>query len=319
MKRILITGGLGFIGSQFVRSFISKYEVGILDCITYAGDVKRIPDQLWQNINFYQKDIRNLESVLEVYKAFKPDVVLHLAAESHVDNSIKNPHVFMETNVQGTLNMLIGAVKSQSGLHHPVERFINMSTDEIYGESINPAVQMYESSHLNPSSPYSVSKASADMLGQSYHRMYNLPVITVRPCNNMGAWQNGEKFIPTVLSNICNDREIPIYGNGQQVREWIHIEDCCEAIELVLQKGQIGEVYNIAGMLRKKNIDLIHDIGNLLQKTPKIKHIVDRIGHDIAYRNYDGKLQELGWKNKSKYIDRLKETVDWYVERFGQV
>ena len=308
MKRALITGGVGFIGSQFVRSFINKYELGILDSLTYASDMKRIPDQLWQDINFYHKDIRNLDDVLEVYKAFKPDVVAHFGAESHVDNSIKNPHIFMETNVLGTLNMLIGAVQ------HPVETFINISTDEVYGASINPAVQMYETSHFDPSSPYSVSKASADMLGQSYYKMYNLPVITVRPCNNMGEWQNGEKFIPTVLSNICNDREIPVYGNGQQVREWIHIEDCCEAIELILQKGQVGEAYNIAGMLRKKNIDLIHDIGNLLQKTPRIKHVTERLAHDIAYRNYDGKLQELGWKNKSKYVDRLKQVVDWYSQ-----
>lgn len=310
MKRALITGGIGFIGSQFVRSFINKYELGILDSLTYASDLKRIPDQLWQDINFYHKDIRSLDDVLEVYKAFKPEVVVHFGAESHVDNSIKNPHIFMETNVQGTLNMLIGAVQ------HPVERFINISTDEIFGESLNISDKKYEYDNYNPSSPYAVSKATADILGNSYYRMFNIPLITVRPSNNYGIGQHTEKLIAKTINNAINNVIIPIYSNGLNFRQWLHIEDTCNAIDLLIKKGEIGQVYNIGGDDYRSNIEIVKYIINYLNKSEDlIKYIDDRKGHDFGYSINCDKIKNIGWKPCKKIEEELSRVIEWQKKK----
>jgi dTDP-glucose 4,6-dehydratase len=307
--KLLVTGGAGFIGSEFVRQAVRKgYQVAVVDALTYAGDLERLKE-VEAKISFYQVDIKDYACLEEVFKQERPDAVVHFAAESHVDRSILEPRAFLQTNIEGTFNIL------ELGKAFKVKRFVNVSTDEVYGE-LGDAGKFTEDSPLKPNSPYSVSKASQDMLGRAYFRTYGLPVITVRPSNNYGPWQYPEKLIPVVIAKALKDEPIPIYGTGQNVREWLYVSDCAEAILMVLERGIPGEVYNIASGIEKKNIEVVKAILKLLGK-PKslIEFVKDRPGHDYRYAMDASKInRELGWKAKTDFETGLALTVRWYLE-----
>ncbi len=307
--KVLVTGGAGFIGSEFVRKAVRLgYEVSVVDALTYAGDLERLRE-VEGRYRFYKVDISDREALEEVFVKEKPQVVVHFAAESHVDRSILYPQVFVKTNVEGTLNLLdLSRVYS-------VERFINVSTDEVYGE-LGEEGRFNEDSPLKPNSPYSVSKAAQDMLGRAYFRTYGLPVITVRPSNNYGPWQYPEKLIPVVIYKALKDSPIPVYGTGNNVREWLYVSDCAEAILMVMEKGVPGEVYNIASGIEKRNIEVVRLILDLLGKSyDLIEFVQDRPGHDYRYAMSADKIEkELGWRAKTNFEEGLKLTVEWYLE-----
>ena len=309
MKKLLVTGGAGFIGSEFVRQGVRRgYKIAVVDKLTYAGDLERIKE-VEKEIRFYQADIINREFLSFVFQAERPDAVAHFAAESHVDRSILDASPFLETNIRGTQALL------ETSKEYGIERFLNISTDEVYGE-LKEGGQFDESSPLNPNSPYSVSKASADMLGRAYHRTYGLPVITIRPCNNYGPWQYPEKLIPLTIVKATNDEKIPIYGEGLNVREWMFVSDCTEAMFRILEGGSIGEVYNVGSGEEKRNIDVVKSILKLLSKPETLMEFTkDRLGHDFRYSLNSHKIQrQLGWKTGVTFEDGLKETVRWFTE-----
>ncbi len=307
--KVLVTGGAGFIGSEFVRKAVRlDYEVSVVDTLTYAGDLERLRE-VEGRYRFYKVDISDREALEEVFVREKPQVLVHFAAESHVDRSILYPQAFVKTNVEGTLNLLdLSRVYS-------VERFINVSTDEVYGE-LGDEGRFTEDSPLKPNSPYSVSKAAQDMLGRAYFRTYGLPVITVRPSNNYGPWQYPEKLIPVVIYKALKDSPIPVYGTGNNVREWLYVSDCAEAILMVMEKGVPGEVYNIASGIEKRNIEVVRLILDLLGKSyDLIEFVQDRPGHDYRYAMSADKIEkELGWRAKTNFEEGLKLTVEWYLE-----
>ncbi len=314
MKRLLITGGAGFIGSEFVRQAVKRgYKASVIDKLTYAGDLKRLHD-IEKDISFYKTDISNKDFIEHVFNREKPDAVIHWAAESHVDRSIMDALPFLNTNILGTQALL------ELSLKHGVEKFINISTDEVYGE-LKETGQFYETTQLNPNSPYSVSKASADMLGRAYHRTFGLPVITVRPSNNYGPWQYPEKLIPVVilkaLRALNNENEkIPVYGTGQNVREWLFVSDCADAVFKILEQGQTGEIYNVGSGEEKKNLDVVKSILKILGKSEDlIEFVKDRPGHDFRYSLNSSKISEkLGWKKKTSFEKGIEDTVQWYID-----
>lgn len=314
MRKLLVTGGAGFIGSEFVREGVRRgYEIVVVDKLTYAGDVERI-EEVKKEITFYRVDIADKTSVERIFKREKPDAVVHWAAESHVDRSILDATPFLDTNVKGTYVLL------DTSRHHKIERFINISTDEVYGE-LGEDGQFYETTPLNPNSPYSVSKASADMLGRAYHRTYNLPVITVRPSNNYGPWQYPEKLIPVVIFKAMNNENIPVYGTGENIREWIHVSDCVDAVFKILEKGLIGEVYNVGSGDEIKNIEVVKTILKLLGKSEDlIAFTADRLGHDFRYSlNSDKVKKQVGWEKKIPFHKGIEETVRWYIDNTAWV
>jgi dTDP-glucose 4,6-dehydratase len=314
MKKLFVTGGAGFIGSEFVRQGVRRgYAIFLIDKLTYAGDMERIKE-VEKEVAFYRIDITDKKSVERIFKTCKPDAVVHWAAESHVDRSILDASPFLETNIKGT-QVLLEASKQKG-----VERFINISTDEVYGE-LEEKGQFYETTPLNPNSPYSVSKASADMLGRAYHRTYGVPVITVRPSNNYGPWQYPEKLIPVVILKAVNNEKIPVYGAGQNIREWLFVSDCVDAIFRILEKGRAGEIYNIGSGEEKRNIEVVKTILKLLgKKEDLIKFVKDRLGHDYRYSLNSGKIRkELGWKTKMPFAEGIEETVKWYIENMKWV
>lgn len=306
--KLLITGGAGFIGSEFVRQAVGKgYKVVVVDKLTYAGDLKRIEGVLHE-ISFYKVDIANLKALREIFIKERPKVVVHFAAESHVDRSILNPKAFLRTNVEGTHNLL------ELSRQFDVERFINIITDEVYGEIEEGSFR--EDSPLSPNSPYSASKAAQDMLGRAYHRTYNLPLITIRPSNNYGPWQYPEKLIPVVISRALEDLHIPVYGNGLNVREWLFVEDCAEAIFEIMERGKVGEIYNVGSGIEKRNIEVVKSVLSLLGKDESlIKFVKDRPGHDYRYSVSTEKIErELGWKAKVGFEEGIERTVKWYLD-----
>ncbi len=312
--KILVTGGAGFIGSEFVRQSVKRgFKTAVVDKLTYAGDLDRIKS-VGKRIEFYRADINNREFLEYIFKAEKPDVVVHWAAESHVDRSILDPSPFIEANVRGTQNLLDIAKENN------VKCFINIATDEVYGELGNKG-QFYENSPLSPNSPYSVSKASADMLGRAYYRTYGFPVITVRPSNNYGWWQYPEKLIPVVILKAINNKPIPVYGNGQNIREWLFVSDCVRAIFEIIEKGKPGEIYNVGSGEERKNIDVVKSILQILNK-PKslITFVKDRLGHDFRYSlNTDKVERETGWKAEVKFEEGIEKTVKWYLDNMEWV
>ncbi|MEO0296046.1 MAG: dTDP-glucose 4,6-dehydratase [candidate division WOR-3 bacterium] len=313
MKKILVTGGAGFIGSFFVKLAINHgYEVVILDALTYAGDLSRLKD-VEGKYKFYKIDIRKHKFLEEVFSREKPDVVVHFAAETHVDRSILNPLAFLDTNVFGTFNLLEITKKFE------VELFLNVTTDEVYGEIAEG--KFTEDSPLMPNSPYAVSKASQDMLGRAYFRTYGLPVITVRPSNNYGPWQYPEKLIPVVITKALLNEPIPVYGDGSNVREWLYVEDCTKAILMVMEKGKSGEVYNVASGIEKRNIEVVRAILRFLNKPESlITFVEDRPGHDYRYSLDFSKIkQEIGWSPETNFEEGLKKTINWYLENFTWV
>lgn len=307
--KILVTGGAGFIGSEFVRQAVKKgYQVAVVDKLTYAGDLERLKE-IWDSINFYRADITNPEFVEHIFDKEKPDVVIHFAAESHVDRSILNPAEFLNSNILGTYVLLEASKK------YNINLFINISTDEVYGE-LGETGKFTEESPLKPNSPYSVSKASADMLGRAYFRTYGLPVITIRPSNNYGPWQYPEKLIPVVIAKALQNETVPVYGKGLNVREWLYVEDCANAIFAIIEKGKPGEIYNVASGEERRNIEVVKAILELLGKPyDLIKFVEDRPGHDFRYSmDFSKIMKECGWRPKTNFEEGLEKTVKWYLE-----
>ena len=312
--KLLVTGGAGFIGSEFVRQAVKKgIETVIIDKLTYAGDLERLKE-VENKISFYKADITNREFIEYIFKKERPTVVVHWAAESHVDRSILDASPFIETNVKGT-QVLLDVAKEND-----IKQFINIATDEVYGE-LGENGQFYENTPLNPNSPYSASKASADMLGRAYHRTYGLPVITVRPSNNYGWWQYPEKLIPVVILKALNEEPIPVYGTGQNVREWLFVSDCAESIFEIIEKGKEGDIYNVGSGEERKNIDVVKAILSILGKQEDlIEFVKDRPGHDFRYSLNTEKIErEIGWKAKIKFEEGIDKTVKWYLDNIDWV
>lgn len=307
--KLLITGGAGFIGSEFTRQAVKRgYDTLVVDSLTYAGDMKRL-GAVKEKIRFYKIDITDRKGLENVLKKERPEVVIHFAAESHVDRSILNPKAFLETNIMGTFNLL------ELAKDYSIKRFINVSTDEVYGD-LGETGYFTEDSPLRPNSPYSASKASQDMLGRSYWRTYKLPVITVRPSNNYGPWQYPEKFLPVIIMKAIKEEKIPVYGDGRNVREWLYVEDCADAIFGVLERGRPGEVYNIGSGEERRNIDVVREVLRLLGKKEElIEFVKDRPGHDFRYSMKINKIiNEIGWRPKTDFNEGLEKTVRWYLE-----
>lgn len=311
MKTMLVTGGAGFIGSCFIRHILKKYpdyKVINLDALTYCGNLENL-DDIKENPNyeFVHGNICDKNLVRNLVK--KCDYVINFAAESHVDNSIKCPEIFVETNVQGTLNLL------QACKELGIERFLQISTDEVYG-SLGETGYFYETTPLQPNSPYSASKASADLLVRAYFETYGLPVLNTRCSNNYGPYQYPEKLIPFFISRLLKGEKVPVYGDGLNVRDWLYVYDHCEAIDVVLHKGKIGEIYNIGGHNEKTNLEITHLILDEMNKDEhSIEYVQDRLGHDRRYAIANDKItSELGWKPSVTFEQGIKLTIAWYLE-----
>ncbi|MCX7794549.1 MAG: dTDP-glucose 4,6-dehydratase [Thermodesulfovibrionales bacterium] len=307
--KLLITGGAGFIGSEVVRQAVARgFSVTVIDNLSYAGDIERLRNVI-ERIKFYRADITDKAALDEIFRKENPDNIIHLAAESHVDRSILEPERFLETNVMGTFNLL------ELSRELKIKRFINVSTDEVYGE-LGEQGYFTEESPLKPNSPYSASKASQDMLGRAYWRTYGLPVITVRPSNNYGPWQYPEKLIPVIIVKALYNEKIPLYGDGRNVREWLYVEDCAQAILMILDKGIPGEIYNIGSNEEKKNIEVVKEILKILNRSEDlIEFVKDRPGHDYRYSMSVEKIKkETGWSPKTGFKDGIEKTVRWYMD-----
>ncbi|MCX7948419.1 MAG: dTDP-glucose 4,6-dehydratase [candidate division WOR-3 bacterium] len=305
---ILVTGGAGFIGSAFVRLCVNYgYNLVILDKLTYAGDIRRIKDVL-DKVRFYKVDILNKEFIDYIFAKEKPNIVVHFAAETHVDRSIVDPDSFLKTNILGTKSLL------ELSMKYGIEKFINISTDEVYGEIKDG--KFTEDSPLMPNSPYAVSKASQDMLGRAFYRTYGLPVITIRPSNVYGPWQHPEKLIPHVIYRALKNEKVPVYGKGFNIREWLYVDDCVQGIFKAIEYGKVGEIYNISSGQEKMNIEVVRSILTLLNKDEDlIEFVRDRPGHDYRYSSCSDKAKrDLGWNAETNFEKGLKETVDWYIK-----
>ncbi len=308
--KILVTGGAGFIGSCFIRHMLKKhpnYQIINLDCLTYAGNIENLDDiKNNPNYSFVKGDICDKNLVSDLSQ--EVNWIVNFAAESHVDNSIKNPEVFIETNVKGTLNLL------QAGLKNNIEKFLQVSTDEVYG-SLDKTGYFYETTPLNPNSPYSASKASADLLVRSYFETYGMPTLNTRCSNNYGPYQYPEKLIPFFISKLLKNEKVPVYGDGLNVRDWLYVYDHCEAIDTVLHKGKIGEIYNIGGHNEKTNLEITKLILNAMNKTESdIEFVKDRLGHDRRYAICNDKItKELNWKPSVTFDTGIKLTIEWYL------
>ncbi|WP_456397409.1 dTDP-glucose 4,6-dehydratase [Desulfurobacterium sp.] len=312
--KLLITGGAGFIGSEFVRQAVRLgIDAVVVDKLTYAGDLERLKE-VEDKITFYRCDINNREFLEDIFRREKPTAVVHWAAESHVDRSILDASPFIETNVRGTQTLL------DVSKNNDVDMFVNIATDEVYGE-LGEEGQFFETTPLNPNSPYSASKASADMLGRAYFRTYGLPVVTVRPSNNYGYWQYPEKLIPVVILKALNDEPIPVYGTGQNVREWLFVSDCADAVFSILEKGKSGEIYNVGSGEERRNIEVVKAILSLLNKPDDlITFVKDRPGHDFRYSLNTKKIEkEIGWKAKVNFEEGIEKTVKWYLDNIDWV
>lgn len=306
--KVLVTGGAGFIGSEFVRQAVSQNLFPIVvDSLTYAGDLKRL-QEIKGRFRFYKTDIRNREFIEYIFSKEKPEIVVHFAAESHVDRSILDPQSFLKTNILGT-QVLLDAARQ-----YEIKKFLNISTDEVYGE-LGEKGRFKETSSLNPNSPYSVSKASADMLGRAYYRTFGLPVITIRPCNNYGPWQYPEKFIPVIIFRVLKGEKVPIYGRGKNIREWLYVSDCAKAILEIMKRGREGEIYNIGSGQEAQNIEIAKKVLKLLGKDEDwIEFVKDRPGHDFRYALDFSKItEELGWKPQINLEEGLEKSVSWYL------
>ncbi len=312
---LFVTGGAGFIGSNFVYHWLKKHpedRVVCLDKLTYAGNLSTLEEALKnKNFRFTRTDICDRNAVNALFEEEHPDVVVNFAAESHVDRSIENPQVFLETNILGT------AVLMDACRKYGIKRYHQVSTDEVYGDLPfnRPDLFFTEETPLHTSSPYSSSKASADLLVLAYYRTYGLPVTITRCSNNYGPYHFPEKLIPLMIINALNDKPLPVYGEGINVRDWLYVEDHCEAIEAVLQKGRVGEVYNVGGHNEMRNIDIVKLICKELGRPESlIVHVRDRKGHDRRYAIDPTKIHtELGWLPKTRFADGITKTIAWYL------
>ena len=313
--KILVTGGAGFIGSNFVYYELDNYpndEVICLDKLTYAGNLETLEIAMKNpKFKFVKGDIADRAFVDELFVSEKPDVVVNFAAESHVDRSIENPEIFLQTNVIGT-SVLMDACRKYGNI-----RYHQVSTDEVYGDLPldRPDLFFTETTPLHTSSPYSASKASADLLVQAYYRTYKLPVTISRCSNNYGPYHFPEKLISLMIANALNDKKLPVYGKGENVRDWLYVEDHCSAIDLIIRKGKIGEVYNIGGHNERTNLEVVKTIIKELDKSEDlIEFVTDRPGHDRRYAIDPTKIHnELGWLPATKFDDGIKKTIDWYL------
>ncbi|PEI87200.1 dTDP-glucose 4,6-dehydratase [Bacillus toyonensis] len=311
--KVLVTGGAGFIGSNFVRYMVKKYpEYNIvnLDALTYAGNLENLKDiEELSNYKFIKGDIADRQFINQLFKEENFDYVLNFAAESHVDRSITNPDIFIQTNIQGT-QVLLDAAKNAE-----VKKYLQVSTDEVYG-TLGETGYFTEETPLASNSPYSSSKAGADLLVRAYHETFGLPVNITRCSNNYGPFHFPEKLIPLMIINALNDKQLPVYGDGLNVRDWLHVEDHCQAIDLVLHKGKNGEVYNVGGNNERTNIEIVKTILKALDKPESlIKYVTDRPGHDRRYAIDATKLrEELGWSPKYNFDTGIEQTIKWYLE-----
>jgi dTDP-glucose 4,6-dehydratase len=314
--KILVTGGAGFIGANFIFLQLKHHPDDQLVCVdklTYAGNLATLASVLNKpNLAFYKADIANRQEMEDIFAKEKPDVVVNFAAESHVDRSIHNPEIFLITNILGTQVLLDMARK------YEVKRYHQVSTDEVYGDLPLDRKDLFftESTPIHTSSPYSASKASSDLLVQAYHRTYKLPITISRCSNNYGPYHFPEKLIPLVISRAIKHESIPVYGKGENVRDWLYVEDHCEAIDLIIRKGKVGDVYNIGGHNEKTNLDVVKLILRHLGKPETlISYVTDRAGHDLRYAIDPAKIsKQLGWTPKTKFENGIKLTIDWYVE-----
>lgn len=313
---IIVTGGAGFIGSNFIFYLLNKYpnyRVICLDCLTYAGNLSTLASVMDnKNFRFVKESITNRESVYKLFEEEKPDIIVNFAAESHVDRSIENPELFLATNIIGT-SILMDACRK-----YGIKRYHQVSTDEVYGDLPIDRRDLFftEKTPLHTSSPYSSSKASADLLVLSYYRTYGLPVTISRCSNNYGPYHFPEKLIPLCIINALTDKPIPVYGNGENIRDWLYVEDHCKAIDLIIHKGTVGEVYNIGGHNEESNINIVKLILKELGKTEElIKFVEDRKGHDRRYAIDPTKIKnELGWVPETNFKDGIRKTINWYLE-----
>lgn len=314
--KIIVTGGAGFIGGNFVHYMMNKYKdykIICLDALTYAGNMETLESvQDNPNFKFYKADIADRNAVYEIFEKEKPNIIVNFAAESHVDRSIDNPSIFLQTNVLGT-GVLMDACRK-----YGIDRYHQVSTDEVYGDLPldRPDLFFTETTPLHTSSPYSASKASADLLVQAYHRTFKLPVTISRCSNNYGPYHFPEKLIPLMIANALADKELPVYGKGENVRDWLYVEDHCSAIDLIIHKGRVGEVYNIGGHNEKTNLEVVKIILKELNKSESlIKYVTDRPGHDMRYAIDPTKIHnELGWLPATKFEDGIKKTIKWYLD-----
>ena len=314
--KILVTGGAGFIGGNFVHYMLNKhpdYKILCLDKLTYAGNLETLKPVLENpNFKFIKGDIADLEFVYKLFEDEKPDIVVNFAAESHVDRSIADPGIFLKTNVIGT-GVLMDACRE-----YGIKRYHQVSTDEVYGDLPldRPDLFFTEETPIHASSPYSASKASADLLVQAYYRTYKLPVTISRCSNNYGPYHFPEKLIPLMIVNALHDKPLPVYGKGENVRDWLYVEDHCSAIDLIIHKGRVGEVYNIGGHNERTNLEVVKAILRELNKPESlIKFVADRPGHDRRYAIDPTKIRnELGWVPATTFDDGIKKTIRWYLD-----
>ena len=313
---ILVTGGAGFIGGNFIHYLLDTYpdyRVICVDCLTYAGNLSTLaPVMENKNFVFYKTDICDRNAIYDIFEKEQPDMVVNFAAESHVDRSIEDPEVFLKTNILGTQVMMDACRKYGNIRYHQV------STDEVYGDLPldRPDLFFTEETPIHTSSPYSSSKAGADLLVLAYHRTYGLPVTISRCSNNYGPYHFPEKLIPLMIANALADKPLPVYGTGENVRDWLYVEDHCRAIDLILHKGKIGEVYNVGGHNEMANIDIVKLICQKLGKPESlITFVTDRKGHDMRYAIDPAKIhRELGWLPQTKFADGIEKTISWYLE-----
>ncbi len=313
---IIVTGGAGFIGANFVFHMLEKYpdyKIICVDSLTYAGNMSTLEKALKNpNFIFYKTDICDREGIEKIFKVEKPDIVVNFAAESHVDRSIENPEIFLQTNILGTANLMNACRK------FGIKRYHQVSTDEVYGDLPldRPDLFFTEETPIHTSSPYSSSKAGADLLVLAYHRTYSLPVTISRCSNNYGPYHFPEKLIPLMIANALNDKALPVYGEGINVRDWLYVEDHCKAIDLIIHNGKVGEVYNIGGHNEMRNIDIVKLICKELNKPESlITYVKDRKGHDMRYAIDPTKIhRELGWLPETKFADGIKKTIKWYLD-----
>ncbi len=312
--KIVVTGGAGFIGGNFVHYMINnhaEYDIVVVDALTYAGNLESLADVL-NKISFYKIDITDRSAVYNMFEIEKPDIVVNFAAESHVDKSIESPEIFLKTNILGT------AVLMDACRKYGIQRFHQVSTDEVYGDLPldRPDLFFTENTPIHTSSPYSSSKASADLLVGSYYRTYGLPVTISRCSNNYGPYHFPEKLIPLVITNAVQEKEIPVYGIGENIRDWLYVEDHCKAIDLIIHEGKFGQIYNIGGHNEKSNIEVVKTIIKQVGKTEKlIKYVEDRKGHDMRYAIDPTKIHnELGWLPTTTFNEGIKKTVEWYLD-----
>lgn len=314
--KIIVTGGAGFIGGNFVHYMLKNhpgYQIICLDLLTYAGNLETLKDVFdCENFKFVKGDIADRRLVYDLFEQEKPDIVVNFAAESHVDRSIENPEIFLQTNIIGT-NVLLDACKK-----YGIKRYHQVSTDEVYGDLPldRPDLFFTEATPLHTSSPYSASKAAADLLVQAYYRTFQVPVTISRCSNNYGPYHFPEKLIPLMIIKALHDEKLPVYGKGENVRDWLYVEDHCRAIDLIIHQGRVGEVYNVGGHNERTNLTVVKTILQALNKSEDlISYVTNRPGHDLRYAIDPDKIaKELGWRPLVKFADGIQKTIQWYLD-----